>query len=278
MAGRERKRPHPPEARPRPAGRGGVTAASALYVGHVVHRRLADFDHRLRYRTWMLLIDLDAIEAERPRLLSRRPFSLLSWRATDHGDGSATPLRLQIETALALAGIQIDGGPIRLLTMPRVLGYGFNPISVYFAHGPDGVLRGLVHEVTNTFGERHSYAMPAGLAPDGQARHATDKTHFVSPYMDQALTYEFEVHAPDDRVSVAILAKRAGRPLLTASFAGERRPLTDASLARLFVTHALLTFKVTAAIHWEALKMMLKGARYRHRPNAPDHPVTVGRA
>lgn len=254
-----------------------MTAASALYVGHVVHRRLADFDHRLRYRTWMLLIDLDAIEAERPRLLSRRRFSLLSWRPTDHGDGSGTPLRAQIEAVLAGAGVRLDGGPLRLLTMPRVLGYGFNPISVWFAYGADGVLRGLVHEVTNTFGERHSYAVPAGLGADGRARHATDKTHFVSPFMDQALTYEFEVHAPDDRVSVAILAKRDGRPLLTASFAGERRQLTDAALARLFVTHALLTFKVTAAIHWEALKMMLKGARYRHRSAPPKEPVTVGR-
>jgi uncharacterized protein len=255
-----------------------VTPKSALFVGHVVHRRLADFDHRLRYRTWMLLIDLDAIEAERPRLLSRRRFSLLSWRPADHGDGSGTPLRVQIEAALAKAGVNLDGGPIRLLTMPRVLGYGFNPISVWFAHGPDGDLRGLVHEVTNTFGERHSYAMPAGLAPDGRARHATDKTHFVSPFMDAALTYEFEVHAPDDRVSVAILARRDGSPLLTASFAGERRPLTDASLMRLFATHALLTFKVTAAIHWEALKMMLKGARYRHRPPAPRDPLTIGSA
>lgn len=253
-----------------------MTTASALYVGQVVHRRLADFDHRLRYRTWMLLIDLDTIEAGRPRLLSRGRFSLLSWRPTDHGDGSQTPLRAQIEATLARAGVHLDGGPIRLLTMPRVLGYGFNPISVWFAHGPDGDLRGLVHEVTNTFGERHSYAMPAGLSPDGRARHATDKTHFVSPFMDQALTYEFEVHAPDDRVSVAILVKRDGRPLLTASFSGERRPLTDGSLARLFVTHALLTFKVTAAIHWEALKMMLKGARYRHRSPPPKVAVTVG--
>lgn len=253
-----------------------MTTASALYVGHVVHRRLADFDHRLRYRTWMLLIDLDTIEVDRPRLLSPRRFSLLSWRSTDHGDGSTTPLRTQIEATLARAGVYLDGGPIRLLTMPRVLGYGFNPISVWFAHGPDGDLRGLVHEVTNTFGERHSYAMPAGVGPDGRARHATDKTHFVSPFMDQALTYEFEVHAPDDRVSVAILAKRDSHPLLTASFAGDRRPLTDATLARLFVTHALLTFKVTAAIHWEALKMMFKGARYRHRPPPPKDAVTVG--
>lgn len=255
-----------------------MNPASALYVGHVVHRRLADFDHRLRYRTWMLLIDLDAMETERPRLLSRRRFSLLSWRPADHGDGSQTPLRVQIETALAQAGVALDGGPIRLLTMPRVLGYGFNPISVYFALGPDGDLRGLVHEVTNTFGERHSYALPAGLGPDGAARHATDKTLFVSPFMDGALIYEFQVHAPDDRVSVAILAKRDGLPLLTASFAGERRPLSDGSLMRLFVSHALLTFKVTAAIHWEALKMMFKGARYRHRPRPPRAPVTVGRA
>ncbi len=211
-----------------------------------------------------------------PRLLRS---GLMRFSARDHGDRSSTPLRAQIETHLSSSGIHIDGGPIRLLTMPRILGYGFNPISVYFCHHPDGALAALVYEVTNTFHERHSYlvAVPEH-APPGPIRQTTEKRFFVSPYMDQAVTYDFTIRPPGEAVSVVVAVRRGDTPILTASFAGRRRPLTDGQLLRAFFTHPLLTWKVTLGIHWEALKMMLKGARYRHRGAAPSHPVTVGKA
>jgi hypothetical protein len=227
----------------------------------------------------MLLLDIDAIEAttRRLRLLSHGRFGLMSVSARDHGDRSDTPLRIQIETHLSEVGIDIAGGPIRLLTMPRILGYGFNPISVYFCHRPDGALAALVYEVTNTFHERHSYlvAVPED-APPGPIRQTTEKRFFVSPYMDMALTYDFTVRPPGEAVSVVVAVRRGDTPVLTASFAGRRRPLTDAELLRAFATHPLLTWKVTAGIHWEALKMMLKGARYRHRNTPPVASVTLG--
>jgi DUF1365 family protein len=251
-----------------------VTPGSALYVGRVVHRRVADFRHRLNYRTWMLLLDLDRVDADRPRLLGHARFAPISWRPEDHGDGSAVPLRRQIEGHLAEAGVDLAGGPIQLLTMPRVLGYGFNPISVYFCFGPQGDVRALVHEVTNTFGVRHSYVLPARAGPDGRVRQTTPKTHHVSPFMDAALTYDFTVLPPGERVSISIDVRRGGSPLLTAGFTGDRRDLTSAALARVFLTHALLTWKVTAAIHWEAFRMLFKGARYRHPP-APNRRATT---
>jgi len=253
----------------------------ALYVGEVVHHRVANFEHRLRYSLYMLLLDIDAIEAtaRRLRLLSQGRFGLMSISARDHGDRSETPLRAQIETHLAGAGIELQGGPIRLLTLPRILGYGFNPISVYFCHRPDGTLAALVYEVTNTFHERHSYLVAVPEAqPRGPVRQTTEKRFFVSPYMDMALTYDFTVREPGEAVSVVVAVRRGDTPVLTASFAGTRRPLTDGQLLRAFVTHPLLTWKVTAGIHWEALKMMLKGARYRDRNAPPGHPVTVGKA
>ncbi|MEQ7155864.1 DUF1365 domain-containing protein [Brevundimonas aurifodinae] len=250
----------------------------SLYVGEVVHQRVANFEHRLSYGLYMLLLDIDAIEAttRRLRLLSHGRFGLMSVSARDHGDRSDTPLRAQIETHLSAAGIDLRGGVIRLLTMPRILGYGFNPISVYFCHSPDGSIAALVYEVTNTFHERHSYvvALPEDQ-PSGPIRQTTEKRFFVSPYMDMALTYDFTVQPPGEAVSVVVAVRRGDTPILTASFAGHRRPLTDAELLRAFVTHPLLTWKVTAGIHWEALKMMLKGARYRDRP-APPEPLTVG--
>ncbi|MGV8930330.1 MAG: DUF1365 domain-containing protein [Brevundimonas sp.] len=252
--------------------------ASALYVGEVVHQRARTIDHRLRYRLWMVLADLDELDGlqHRLRLLGRSRFGLITLRASDHGDRSSRPLRAQVEGHLAEAGIDIAGGPIRLLTMPRILGYGFNPISVFFCHTPDGALAALLYEVTNTFHERHAYlvAVPADQA--GPVRQTVEKQLFVSPFMDRDLTYDFTVRPPGEAVSVIVAVRRGDTPILTASFAGRRRPLTDGQLLRAFVTHPLLTWKVTLGIHWEALKMMVKGARYRHRGAPPEQAVTVG--
>ena len=250
---------------------------SALYVGEVLHQRTRTFDHGLRYRLWMVLADLDELDGLQHRLrLLRRRFGLITLRTSDHGDRSGRPLRGQIEGRLAEAGIDISGGPIRLLTMPRILGYGFNPISLFFCHTPDGALAALLYEVTNTFRERHSYLVAVPAAQTDVVRQTVEKQFFVSPFMDRDLTYDFTVRPPGEAVSVVVAVRRGDTPILTASFAGRRRPLTDGQLLRAFVTHPLLTWKVTLGIHWEALKMMLKGARYRHRGAPPAHPVTTG--
>lgn len=251
---------------------------SALYVGEVVHQRVRTLAHRLRYRVWMLLLDLDELDAvqARLRLLSRRAFGLVSFRLSDHGDRSDRPLRPQIEAHLADAGIDLNGGPIRLLTMPRILGYGFNPISVFFCHRPDGALAAILYEVTNTFRERHSYLVAVPAAQTGPVRQTAEKQLFVSPFMDMGLTYDFTVRPPGEAVSVVVAVRRGADPILTASFAGQRRPLTDAQLLRAFLTHPLLTWKVTWGIHWEALLGVLKGARYRIRGAPPRQPVTMG--
>lgn len=252
---------------------------SGIYVGEVQHQRVRTLAHRLKYSVWMLLLDLDELEAvqDRLRLLSRRAFSLISFRPSDHGDRSDRPLRAQVEAHLASAGVDIAGGPIRLLTMPRILGYGFNPISVFFCHRPDGALAAILYEVTNTFRERHSYLV-ATPETSGPIRQTADKTLFVSPFMDMGLSYDFTVRPPGEAVSVVVGVRRGETPILTASFAGRRRPLTDGQLLRAFLSHPLLTWKVTWGIHWEALKMMLKGARYRERGAPPPHPVSVGKS
>ncbi len=250
---------------------------SGIYVGEVVHQRSRTFDHRLRYRLWMVLADLDELDGLQDRLhLLRRRFGPVTLRTADHGDRSGRPLRAQVEGHLAAAGIDIAGGPIRLLTMPRILGYGFNPISIFFCHTPDGALAALLYEVTNTFHERHSYLVAVPADQRGAVRRTVEKQLFVSPFMDRDLTYDFTVRPPGDAVSVVVAVRRGDTPILTASFTGRRRPLTDSQLLRAFVTHPLLTWKVTWGIHWEALKMMFKGARYRHRGSPPEQLVTVG--
>lgn len=138
-----------------------MTLNSALYRGRVMHRRLRPKIHELNYRVFWLLLDLSEIDDVdgRLRLFSRNRFNLLSFHDKDYGDGSGG-LRPQVDAWMAQAGIDLAGGPVRLLTMPRVLGYVFNPISIYYCHRPDGRLAAMVYEVTSTFGIRHAYVIP----------------------------------------------------------------------------------------------------------------------
>ena len=254
-----------------------MTQASALYVGKVTHRRLRPRVHALAYRVYMLLLDLDEVDRLDLKVLRRARFGLMSFDPRDHGDGSDTPLRVQTETRLRQAAITGPIGAIRLLTMPRVLGYGFNPISLYFCHRPDGTLAAVVHEVTNTFGERHAYVAPAGET--GRVhRHAAPKSLHVSPFMDMDMGYAFRVSEPGERVKVLIDLKDSEGVRLATGFIGERRPLTDGQLLRAWLTHPLLTLKVIGGIHWEALRIWTKGIAYRRKPTPPSEPVTVARA
>ncbi len=251
---------------------------SALYTGTVAHRRLRPKPHRLRYRIFSLLLDVDHIPAlcARLRLLSHRRFNLFSFDERDHADGSGGSLRVWAENHLAAAGISLDGGPIRLLAMPRVLGYGFNPISVWFCYHRDGHLAALLHEVHNTFGERHTYLIPVAAADaPASITQACAKNFHVSPFMAMDMRYEFRIHAPDERLSLAIRASDANGPLLIATLTARRRELTDAALLGAFLRTPLLTLKVIGGIHWEALRLWIKGMRLQPHPAPPSHPVSI---
>jgi DUF1365 family protein len=250
--------------------------ASALYQGTVVHTRLRPARHRLRYRMFSLLLDLDELPALGLRLLSHNRFNLFSFHDRDHGDGGRVPLRAQVEAHLRAAGYAPDGGAIRLLSVPRLLGYAFNPLSVYFCYRRDGSLMAILHEVNNTFGQRHSYLLPVDATRDGMVIHQRcAKQLYVSPFMDMALTYDFRIHPPGTRLAIAIETSDAAGPVLEAVFAGQRRPLTDAVLLRAFFAFPLLTLKIVAGIHWEALKLWRKGLRPIPRPLPPTTPITA---
>jgi DUF1365 family protein len=253
--------------------------SSALYLGTVMHQRLRPRRHRLRYRIFSLLLDLDELDglAARLWLFSRNRFNLFSFADRDHGNGSSEPLRAQIEHQLTAAGIAPDGGPIRLLTMPRVLGYVFNPLSVYFCYRRAGALAAIVYEVNNTFGERHNYLVPVSGESTGMIYQECVKQLFVSPFLDTEMNYSFRVIPPESRVGIAITGRDAHGPIIVASLFARRASLNDTGLALASVVYPLLTLKVIAGIHWEALRIWLKGVRlHDHRP-APDHSFTRGR-
>ena len=246
---------------------------SALYSGIVVHQRFKPFGHRLRYRLAQILFDLDAMPAL--RLFSHNRFNLVSFHDRDHLDGSAIPLRAQVERALTVAGLRPDGGSIRLLCMPRVLGHAFNPISVFFCHRRDGRLLALLYEVNNTFGQRHSYLIPVADPDAATIRQRCDKAFYVSPFMPMDMRYEFRVVPPGETTSVIVHGDDADGRVITAAFTGRRHDLSDRALFAILLRHGLLSLKVLGAIHWEALKLWLKGLRLQPRPPAPLHSVTI---
>jgi DUF1365 family protein len=253
-----------------------MTLRSTLYAGSVMHRRVRPRAHRLRYRVFWMLLDLDEIESlpHHLRLFSHNRFNAVSFFDRDHGDGSGRPLRAQIEEHLKLAGVE-SGGPIKLLCMPRIFGYGFNPLSVYFCYHNDGTLAAFLYEVHNTFRQRHSYLIRADSAAGPVVDQRCSKLFYVSPFMDMDMSYAFRVALPDERIALAIRAADKDGLLLVAALSGNRRPLTDSSLLWLLAGYPLLTLKVVCAIHWHALRLLLKGMRLRARPNPPDVPVTV---
>jgi DUF1365 family protein len=255
-----------------------IQPVSGLYIGRVGHSRTRPAKHMLSYSVFMLLLDLDEVPALARSLhwFSLGRFNLASFDPHDYGDGSATPLRTQVERRLGEAGLTIDGGPIRLLCLPRVLGYVFNPISVYFCYRPNGALAAILYEVSSTFGERHSYLIPAEPDADGEIRQSVQKRLHVSPFMDMDLRYAFRVTPPGPRVRIAIEVSDTEGTILNASFIGARRALTDAQLLRAWVSHPFLTLKVIAAIHWEAVKIVLKGVRLRSRHGSVRGCRTVG--
>ena len=250
-------------------------SVSALYGGLVTHARTRPRRHRLTYRVFTILIDLDELPMlhQRLRLFSAGRFNLISFNPRDHGDGSATPLRTQIEHHLTAAGVAA-GGAIQVLCYPRVLGMVFNPLSTFFCHRPNGELAAILYEVNNTFGQRHTYLIPTDGAAD-PVRQSCAKMFYVSPVMDMAMTYHFTVHPPGDAVSVTVRGSDAEGTLITANFTGQRQPLTDNSIVSTLLRHPLLTAKVLGGIHWEALKMVLKGLRLRPRPPPPAAGVTI---
>jgi hypothetical protein len=260
-----------PTAKPE-TDRDTQNAAAALYFGEVMHARLKPMGHRFSYRVMSLLIDLDRLEeANRQCLLfGVNRAALYSFNEADHGERDGSPLRVHAQRCAAEHGIDLTGGRVLLLCYPRLLGYTFNPLSVYFCHRADGALALMIYEVRNTFGDIHAYALPVkpGQISIAGIRQHHDKLFYVSPFIDMAMRYHFRVSPPADSVKLRILETDRGGPLLAATFNGRRRALTTPALLRSVFSLPLVTLKIMAAIHWEASRLWLKGARLVPRPDA----------
>jgi len=233
-----------------------------------MHHRLRPVRHRFHYRVFSLYLDLDELAAvdRKLRLLSVDRFNVLSFHNADHGPRDGTPLKPWVEAELRRGGLDVALGRVQLLAFPRLWGYVFNPLSVYFCHDETGRLAAILYEVKNTFGGQEAYALPVETGPT--VRHTCAKRFTVSPFIAMDARYRFHLRPPAAGLDLVIHEHDAEGRFLVASHKARRRPLDDASLLRALAANPAMTQKVIGGIHLEALRLWLKGAPVWPKPAA----------
>lgn len=244
---------------------------SGIYIGSVMHERLLPRHHRFRYPYYLFLLDLDELEQldHSLRLFSCNRLNLFGFAEADYARGQPS-LRHEIARNLACRGIETGNGRIGVLTLPRLCGYAFNPLSLYYCWYEDGRLAAVIYDVTNIKRERVWYVLPhGGDSAGGRPIFQTcEKTLRVSPFTADAGHYSFHGDVPGERAVIGVLYREAGRPVLKTRFSGARRPLDDATLAALAVRLPLQSIKIIASIYYEALRLWVKGVP---RPGRSGH-------
>ncbi|MFJ3666152.1 DUF1365 domain-containing protein [Streptomyces sp. NPDC090106] len=243
-----------------------MTGAPALYPCTVAHVRTGPRRYALRHRTYLWLIDPD-----RPPRLPAALRPLARFDARDHFTGDHPTLRAGLDAFLATHGMSLDGGRVLMLTHARVFGYVFNPLTLYWCHGPAGDLRCVVAEVHNTYGGRHAYL----LTPEATEGTGVDKEFYVSPFFPVDGHYRMRLPSPGDRLALTVHLDREGGRAFTATVRGSRREATAVALLRQALRHPLSTLVVSAAIRFHGIRLYLRGLPVQPRP---DHPSTPEKA
>ena len=240
-----------------------ISFNSCIYSGFVTHRRFKPKRHLFNYKTFSLLIDLSEIEnlEKKIKFFSYNKFNILSFYNVDHGPRDGSSLIDWVKKNLRDAQINIGLGSIKLLCYPRFFGYVFNPLSIFYCYDENLRLKAILYEVKNTFNEQHTYVFPASTSSN-LILHKCNKKFYVSPFMEMKTFYNFRLLNPGKILNVFIKQSDNRGTLLTACQVGKRIEITNKNLLYQFLRHPLMSFKVIAAIHFEALRLWLKGVKF----------------
>ena len=234
---------------------------SIIYNGKVIHKRFKPKEHYFNYKVFSLLIDLEelAIIDKSINFFSYNKFNLISFFDKDHGPRDGTGLKQWVNDNLKKIGIFNENIKIKLLCYPRIFGYVFNPLSIFFIYNKSDQLISILYEVKNTFGEQHTYVFKT----DDQKliQNQCKKKFYVSPFINMECKYFFKILKPDNKLSVVIDQYDNDGKLLFASQDGLASEFNSKNLILSFFSHPLMSFKIIAAIHFEAFKLWIKGVK-----------------
>jgi DUF1365 family protein len=251
----------------------GEQLNSCFFVGQIKHQRFAPTNHAFKYKVFCMCIDLDELKLlNQYSGFSINRFNLLSFNERDYG--AAKPdLSCYVKDLLASKGFTNATTRIELLCYPRMLGYVFNPLSIYFCYDHEDKVQVVLYEVTNTFGDRHSYLIATNA--DNQIKQRCDKKLYVSPFMPMQCYYDFDIEHNGDKMDVSIkLFDQQDKHLLTAFFSGLHCLFNGKNIKRLFLSHPLMTLKVVYGIHWQAFRLWCKKVKLVNRKKAPKYSVS----
>jgi len=249
---------------------------SCIYSGFVTHRRFKPKRHFFTYKTFSLLINLNELEnlGKRINFFSYNKFNILSFYDADHGPRDGTSLINWAKNTLSKAKINIGSGSIKLLCYPRFFGYIFNPLSIFYCYDDDLQLRAILYEVKNTFNEQHTYVFSVSSSTN-LILHKCNKKFYVSPFMEMKTFYNFRLLNPGKILNVFIKQSDSEGTLLTACQVGKRIEMTSKNLLYQFLKHPFMSFKVILAIHFEALRLWLKGVKIVKRKMKIKNNLTL---
>tara|TARA_B100000123_G_scaffold63674_1_gene44786 strand:+ start:558 stop:1316 length:759 start_codon:yes stop_codon:yes gene_type:complete len=235
---------------------------SCIYNGTVIHKRFKPKIHFFKYKVFSLLIDLSELNNLDKKIgfFSYNKFNLISFFDKDHGDRDGSSVINWVKKNLKENDVNCENIRIKLLCYPRILGYVFNPLSIFYVYDKNDKLISLLYEVKNTFGEQHTYIFK--IKENNLLKHNCEKKFHVSPFIEMNCSYFFRTLKPADKISIIIDQYQLNEKILYASQDGKRTDFTTSELIKSYLKHPLMTFKVIAAIHFEAFKLWTKGIKF----------------
>ena len=249
---------------------------SCIYNGSVIHKRFKPKKHFFKYKVFSLFIDLSELNELNRKLkfFSINKFNLISFYEKDHGERDGSSLINWVKLNLSNNNISSENIKIKLLCYPRILGYVFNPLSIFFIYDKNDKLISILYEVKNTFGEQHTYVFKVESDEKLIQNNCSKKFH-VSPFIEMNCNYFFRILNPVESLSVIIDQYDKEGKILFASQDGKRTDLTSKNLMNSYLKHPLMTLKIISAIHFEAFKLWIKGIKFVKKKLKIKNNITI---